>query len=58
LSPLAGYLRLAERLCEQPTAARAWNFGPRAGDVQPVSWVVSRLSDLFEASSNGSWTRA
>ncbi|HTW43664.1 MAG TPA: CDP-glucose 4,6-dehydratase [Solirubrobacteraceae bacterium] len=49
LSPLAGYLRLAEALSlGEPGAARAWNFGPPAHDERPVSWVVARLAELWE----------
>ncbi len=48
LSPLAGYLRLAEELWHSPSAARAWNFGPRAADERPVGWVVERLAELWE----------
>jgi CDP-glucose 4,6-dehydratase len=47
LNPLSGYLRLAEELWRGPEAARAWNFGPRAQDVRPVSWVVERLGALW-----------
>jgi CDP-glucose 4,6-dehydratase len=47
LSPLAGYMRLAEGLCRGAELARAWNFGPREGDEQPVSWIVSRVSELW-----------
>jgi len=75
LSPLGGYLRLAEALargedgapCDGlalpaggvPSAAEAapersgealgsWNFGPAAADVRPVSWIVQRLSELWD----------
>lgn len=48
LSPLAGYLRLAEELWHEPSAARAWNFGPRAGDERPVGWIVERLAELWQ----------
>jgi len=49
LSPLAGYLRLAEVLARgRESAARAWNFGPCAGDEQPVGAVVERLAELWE----------
>jgi CDP-glucose 4,6-dehydratase len=41
LAPLAGYLRLAERLSESDEWARAWNFGPR--DAQTVEWMVERV---------------
>jgi len=48
LNPLGGYLMLAERLCRDERAARAWNFGPRAGDEQPVMRVLERLAELWE----------
>jgi CDP-glucose 4,6-dehydratase len=47
LSPLSGYLQLAQALCEGG-AARAWNFGPREPDVRTVAWVVERLAALWE----------
>jgi CDP-glucose 4,6-dehydratase len=47
LSPLAGYMRLAEELARGGDVARAWNFGPRAGDEQPVSWIVARVAELW-----------
>jgi CDP-glucose 4,6-dehydratase len=47
LSPLAGYLRLAEELWRTSDVARAWNFGPREQDVRPVSWIVERLGALW-----------
>jgi CDP-glucose 4,6-dehydratase len=43
LHPLSGYLLLAERLYEDPTAATAWNFGPDQEESRPVSWLVERL---------------
>jgi CDP-glucose 4,6-dehydratase len=49
LNPLSGYLLLAERLCSTREAARAWNFGPAAADVQSVSSVVERLAGLWGA---------
>jgi CDP-glucose 4,6-dehydratase len=50
LSPLSGYLRLAEALSSHdgPEVARAWNFGPPADDARPVSWVVQRLAQLWD----------
>jgi CDP-glucose 4,6-dehydratase len=54
LSPLGGYLRLAEVLAQPggaPTwpgeAVGAWNFGPAQDDVRPVSWIVRRLAELW-----------
>lgn len=47
LSPLSGYLLLAQTLCESPDTARAWNFGPGPGDARPVEWLVRRFSELW-----------
>ncbi|MEA2295797.1 MAG: CDP-glucose 4,6-dehydratase [Solirubrobacteraceae bacterium] len=49
LNPLSGYLTLAERLAGADGAAyaEAWNFGPAAGDAQPVSWVVERIRERW-----------
>ncbi len=47
LNPLSGYVTLAERLCADREAARAWNFGPPAEDLQSVAWIVERLSGLW-----------
>lgn len=47
LNPLSGYLLLAEQLWRTREAARAWNFGPREGDAQTVSWIVERLGALW-----------
>ncbi|HNT98966.1 MAG TPA: CDP-glucose 4,6-dehydratase, partial [Elusimicrobiales bacterium] len=44
LEPLAGYLRLAEKLHTGGAKyAEAWNFGPDAGDAKDVEWIVKRL---------------
>ncbi len=49
LEPLAGYLRLAERLChEGPAFAEAWNFGPDDSSARPVSWIVEHLTRLWD----------
>jgi CDP-glucose 4,6-dehydratase len=50
LSPLAGYLRLAQALALGPQreAARAWNFGPPAEDARAASWIVERLAELWD----------
>jgi CDP-glucose 4,6-dehydratase len=47
LSPLSGYLELAQELSEG-RAARAWNFGPTEHDVRTVRWVVERLGELWK----------
>ena len=47
LNPLAGYLLLAERLCEDPAFATAWNFGPAEDEARPVGHVLDRLAALW-----------
>jgi CDP-glucose 4,6-dehydratase len=47
LSPLSGYLLLAQALCSSAEHARAWNFGPDARDAHSVEWVVRRVSQLW-----------
>jgi CDP-glucose 4,6-dehydratase len=47
LSPLSGYLALAQALCESADFARAWNFGPAADDELPVRAVVERVGELW-----------
>lgn len=50
LEPLAGYLRLAERLCSEPARwAGAWNFGPDEHDVRDVQTIATRLALLMGA---------
>jgi CDP-glucose 4,6-dehydratase len=53
LEPLAGYLRLAERLHASPERwAGAWNFGPSTAE----SVTVAQLLDLFfERWGDGRW---
>ncbi len=54
LEPLRGYLELAERLWESgPEYTGAWNFGPDIEEIKPVSWLVERLTTLWEG--NASW---
>jgi len=40
LDPLAGYLRLAERLCQAPQIAGAYNFGPATSETVTVGALV------------------
>jgi CDP-glucose 4,6-dehydratase len=48
LEPLAGYLRLAERLWSGGAAfAEGWNFGPDESDARPVRFVADRLVALW-----------
>ena len=47
LEPLAGYLRLAQNLSDNPAAATGWNFGPRPEESAPVERVVDTLAALW-----------
>jgi CDP-glucose 4,6-dehydratase len=47
LSPLSGYLLLAQRLCESERFARAWNFGPVIDDALPVRALLERVGELW-----------
>jgi CDP-glucose 4,6-dehydratase len=47
LSPLSGYLVLAQALCNSPEYACAWNFGPEPGATRTVEWVVQQVSELL-----------
>ena len=55
LEPLAGYLLLAERLCDGGAASKeyttAFNFGPSSEDVRPVGWVVAEMARLWGPSA-------
>jgi CDP-glucose 4,6-dehydratase len=55
LNPLSGYLLLAQHLLCDAGASEAWNFGPPAGDLKPVSWVVERFAELWQGAF--SWER-
>ena len=48
LEPLAGYLRLAEKLWAQPTLAGAYNFGPPSHEVASVRDVIKLASSPHE----------
>lgn len=45
LETVAGYLLLAQRLCEDAAAGRAWNFGPTAERSHTVEWVARRVAE-------------
>ncbi|MDO8463850.1 MAG: CDP-glucose 4,6-dehydratase [Gallionella sp.] len=52
LEPLAGYLLLATRLIDTPSAfSDAWNFGPPSSDVRTVHDVAERIVTRFGAGS-------
>jgi len=53
LEPLAGYLRLAEKLAAAPARfSGAWNFGPAPEDCREVAWIVRQIVRLW---GNGTW---
>jgi CDP-glucose 4,6-dehydratase len=47
LDPLAGYLRLAERLWDEPALASAYNFGPRSDEAATVRRVVEIAQQAY-----------
>jgi CDP-glucose 4,6-dehydratase len=47
LSPLSGYLVLAQALWDSPEDADGWNFGPADEDARTVGWVLERLAELW-----------
>jgi CDP-glucose 4,6-dehydratase len=49
LSPLSGYLVLAQALWDSPADADGWNFGPADEDARTVGWVLERLAELWPA---------
>lgn len=52
LEPLAGYLLLATRLIDTPSAfSDAWNFGPPSSDVRTVHDVAERIVARFGTGS-------
>jgi CDP-glucose 4,6-dehydratase len=52
LDPLAGYLRLAERLWHAPNLAGAYNFGPRTDEAATVGTVVALARTAY---GSGEW---
>ena len=65
LGPLSGYLALATRLLGEggDRFARAWNFGPDAGDDATVAEVAQRIADLWGppahvARADADWSEA
>ena len=51
LEPLAGYLRLAELLWDQPGLAGAYNFGPNTHEAATVRYVVDLASSAYDKSA-------
>jgi CDP-glucose 4,6-dehydratase len=47
LEPVFGYLELAEQLCEQPSVAGAYNFGPQTHQAATVREVVQLAQSAY-----------
>jgi CDP-glucose 4,6-dehydratase len=47
LEPISGYLRLAQRLCDDRVHAGAWNFGPRDEDAVPVATLIQLITERW-----------
>ena len=43
LNPLSGYLEVAAQMCDDPSLATAFNFGPDDADTRPVQWLVKQI---------------
>ena len=55
LDPTAGYLTLAQRLCESgPEFGEGWNFGPPPESERPVRHLVETMSTLW--GDGAGWT--
>ncbi|WP_420406788.1 CDP-glucose 4,6-dehydratase [Hoeflea sp.] len=55
LEPLAGYLRLAEELHADISHARAYNFGPAAGDFRTVEDLVAEALGVWPGATAQDW---
>lgn len=54
LEPLNGYMMLAERMWDNPTAySGGWNFGPSDEDIIPVENLVQKIVDTW--GDNAKW---
>ena len=50
LEPLAGYMRLAEKLyAGEKSFGEAWNFGPADEDSKPVEWILEKIKNIWNA---------
>jgi CDP-glucose 4,6-dehydratase len=53
LEPLAGYMKLAEKLhAGEKDFAGAWNFGPSEEDAKPVGWILEEIKRVWNESVN------
>ena len=55
LEPLAGYLLLAEQLCQQGSAfSAAWNFGPPSENTHNVAQLLETITGIW--GEGATWT--
>lgn len=53
LEPLAGYLKLAQKLYEgEKTFAESWNFGSEDSDAKPVGWILEKIKNVWNGDVN------
>ena len=53
LEPLAGYLKLAEKLFGgEKSFAEAWNFGSDEEDAKSVGWILDEIKQIWNAPVN------
>jgi CDP-glucose 4,6-dehydratase len=53
LEPLAGYMKLAEKLfAGEKQFAEAWNFGPSDDDSKPVGWILEEIRRVWNEPVN------
>ena len=53
LEPLAGYMKLAEKLYRgKKKFAESWNFGPAEEDSKPVGWILNEIKRIWREPVN------
>ncbi|HQU82113.1 MAG TPA: CDP-glucose 4,6-dehydratase [Pyrinomonadaceae bacterium] len=53
LEPLAGYLKLAEKLYNgERSFAESWNFGSEDADAKPVGWILEKIKNIWSGDVN------
>lgn len=53
LEPLAGYLKLAQKLYEgEKSFSDAWNFGSEDADAKPVGWILEKIKRIWNENVN------
>ena len=53
LEPLAGYLKLAQKLYEgEKSFSDAWNFGSEDADAKPVGWILEKIKNVWNGDVN------